>query len=331
MNKNSYRIGIKNYIENYGDYFADDYQGHRTKFVITSSNANVVKVTGNLDYVGVLANITLEPVSTGNATVTITLYEVELDGTVTKQLDEIVLAVTINEHKSNVILKEGEYNPAEDGYRQLVGEWQCGDNAYASVWWNGIEKENKGGRAVLLVTGEGDMWTTQEDYGDAETYPWGSIALNTLIKEVHVCEGITSVGSWTGGMATEAVYLPSTLKRIEESAFHKAQITELSLPDAVEYIGDKAFFCCDKLDAIVLPIRLKYLGMGAFYKSWTYGYDDHIYVREIVIPDTLEYIGSGAFSYRWGNTFVITEGHDRSRWDEEWFSFDGYEPRIEYR
>jgi len=56
-----------------------------------------------------------------------------------------------------------------------------------------------------------------------------------------------------------------TVKVISSGAFHhRPELSEIIIPDSIEYIGDYAFTNCTNLRRVVLPKNLKYIGECAF-------------------------------------------------------------------
>ena len=69
--------------------------------------------------------------------------------------------------------------------------------------------------------------------------------------------------------------------------FAKTNISEIVIPEGIEYIGGEAFYKCTNLTSVVLPSTLKRIGRGAFKGC--------INLTEIHIPEHCEIIESGAF------------------------------------
>lgn len=85
-------------------------------------------------------------------------------------------------------------------------------------------------------------------------------------KTINVGEGITYLSYYAlygNGTATE-INLPSTLKRVEESALFNCKNAKINLPDSIEYIGKSAFAGDLDGETIHLPENLQYLGDTAF-------------------------------------------------------------------
>lgn len=85
-------------------------------------------------------------------------------------------------------------------------------------------------------------------------------------KTINVGEGITYLSYYAlygNGTATE-INLPSTLKRVEESALFNCKNAKINLPDSIEYIGKSAFAGDLDGETIHMPENLQYLGDTAF-------------------------------------------------------------------
>jgi len=95
---------------------------------------------------------------------------------------------------------------------------------------------------------------------------------------------------------------------IMHSAFEGKQLTDVIIPDSVEYIGPNAF-SDNKLTKVVIPDSVKRIGIGAFSDNkltkviisnsvkkiadYVFAYNK---LTNVVIPDSVEYIGFHAFS-----------------------------------
>ena len=110
-------------------------------------------------------------------------------------------------------------------------------------------------------------------------------------KCVLVPNGITAIGkeAFAFKKETDEVILPSTLKRIEKSAFRLSRIKRLTLPSGLEYIGDSAFFGCMLLSSIVIPGTVEEIGNSAF--ALCDGLDGVVFLNGVKV------IANGAFEY----------------------------------
>ena len=92
-----------------------------------------------------------------------------------------------------------------------------------------------------------------------------------------------------------SVAFPGTLKSIGMSAFGNAPLTEVTLPEGLEILGQGAFAGNDanlvKITKISLPSTLKAIPNGAFSTSAIVG--------TLVIPEGIESIGNNAFTGAW--------------------------------
>lgn len=83
--------------------------------------------------------------------------------------------------------------------------------------------------------------------------------------------------------------------------FKGSPITEIYIPEGIEYIGADAFYKCEALEKVILPSTLKRIGSGAFKGCFR--------ITEIYIPDSVEVIENGAFMSCTGlKTVTISEG-----------------------
>ena len=78
---------------------------------------------------------------------------------------------------------------------------------------------------------------------------------------------------------------------ITDEAFGNCEnMSEIKIPDSVQYIGEGAFYCCTGLEAVDLGNGIKSIGREAF--MWC------VNLSDIAIPDSVTKIGKDAF----GNT-----------------------------
>ena len=116
-----------------------------------------------------------------------------------------------------------------------------------------------------------------------------------IVRNADVPEGVESIGSFYESAKPfmyceilESVRLPSTLKRIGDSAFQYCYaLTEVIIPDAVTEIGYSAFNTCKGLNRVVLPENLKSIGGAAFSSCES--------LDGVVIPYGVETVGDMAF------------------------------------
>ena len=85
-------------------------------------------------------------------------------------------------------------------------------------------------------------------------------------KTINVGEGITYLSYYSlyGNKEAKEINLPSTLKRVEESALYDCRNAKINLPDSLEYIGKSAFAGTPVGETVHMPENLTYIGDKAF-------------------------------------------------------------------
>ena len=153
-----------------------------------------------------------------------------------------------------------------------------------------------GSRATWRLTDDGVLTISGKDgiyeygwYGEDDVYhpaPWAEEGM-PAVKKLVVNSGITYIGS-------------STFEGLD-------QLTSVSLPDTMEYIGLGAFSDCASLTSIVVPEGIKVLYANTFARCTS--------LRSVKLPSTLEWINDCIFS---GCTslqdIVLPEGIDYIPW-----------------
>ncbi len=91
---------------------------------------------------------------------------------------------------------------------------------------------------------------------------------------------------------TETIVIPEaengTLTKIDSSVFvSNTAVTQVTIPDTVQDIGDIAFKGCLNLQAVNFPKSLKSVGVGSFMGTA---------LKEVTLPSTVTQIGTRAFS-----------------------------------
>ncbi|MBQ2903205.1 MAG: leucine-rich repeat protein [Clostridia bacterium] len=136
------------------------------------------------------------------------------------------------------------------------------------------------------------------DYPPLDYIPIGAFSRCSSLTEFVVPETVKAIGAYAFGSCTSlsCVTLNEGLKQIGYSAFSKARvgannsepcITELVLPESLEYIGDYVFRSLP-LNEISIPSGVKKIGDYAFSDTD---------ISKVTLNEGLEKIGSNAFSY----------------------------------
>lgn len=115
-----------------------------------------------------------------------------------------------------------------------------------------------------------------------------------IIKHIIFAEGVTAINSYaTTQSQVEFVHLPSTLKRIEERAFHTSQsLSNINtIPKSVEFIGQYAFVYCGKLLNVDFKNHdfVPTLGGAAVFSGQTIIVPDALYDEWIVATNWATY------------------------------------------
>lgn len=109
------------------------------------------------------------------------------------------------------------------------------------------------------------------------------------VEEVCLGEGLEEIseGMFQSCKGLKKLSLPSTLKKIQKSAFAGSEIEEIKINSVVELAGGRIFYNCKKLHTINLPEGLENI------PGYTFG-NCHA-LKEITIPSTVKNIGRNAF------------------------------------
>ena len=139
--------------------------------------------------------------------------------------------------------------------------------------------------ATLTVTGEGEM--TDFSPVPARRAPWQKY--NAEIEHIVIGEGVTGIGDYAfSRIYAQTVTLPDTLMQIGSHAFNDSGIISLELPASVNFIGEAAFACSDRLAAVTMHASdgLQ-IGADAFVSCTA--------LSEVLLPQSPLSIGKTAF------------------------------------
>ena len=148
--------------------------------------------------------------------------------------------------------EEAEMFTQGDG---TIDEGWCGNDLYYVL----------DGSGRLDITGTGTVWNCyNESDPNHPNQPWASYS--DMIWEVYFSKGVTGIGAcaFQGCKNLVHLYLPSTLKNIDNTAFSRCiNLKEVDLPDTTTKIGNFAFEYCNRLER-VSGGGVKVIGTGAF-------------------------------------------------------------------
>lgn len=115
--------------------------------------------------------------------------------------------------------------------------------------------------------------------------------------------------------------IPDGIRIIGHFAFCNGRFKSIKLPDGLTRIGIAAFFECDYLTEITLPNSVEYLGESAFHgcdlgkvtfsknlKAIPAGCFDSNFIKEINIPSSVKEIEDWAFAFNYNEKVILPEG-----------------------
>jgi len=120
---------------------------------------------------------------------------------------------------------------------------------------------------------------------------WGTYVLdNCKVKTIEIAEGVTEIPDnfFYGATGFQELNLPSSLKRIGNSAFDRFPLESIELPDGLEEIGVEAFECSE-LTGIKIPKTVKTIGDRAFYLNKN--------LKDVVFEESSALKNTGAFTF----------------------------------
>lgn len=82
--------------------------------------------------------------------------------------------------------------------------------------------------------------------------------------------------------------IPSYVTKIGDYAFPNAKFEEITVPNTITTIGEKAFYNNRLLKKVTLPDTITLIGADSF--------NNCAELKEINLPNSIEYIGTGAFN-----------------------------------
>ncbi len=241
-----------------GTYESDD-KNFESPFILSWSNDTAA---ANVTATGKLATLTFTiatDAAIGDQTITVTC-DGENDGALDYDMNPVATSIT----NGSIIVGEDTF----------VDGGECGANATWALY--------ESGRFVIQGTGATTNYTSGGDR------PWDKKA--SLIKTAEVCDGITSVGSYTfiyASNMTSVTFADSVTKVGAASFFDCPALVDIEWSDNITSIGYHAFYKCNSLTDIVLPSSLTSLGDNAFLYCGG--------LKSVVIPEGVTKIDTATF------------------------------------
>lgn len=130
----------------------------------------------------------------------------------------------------------------------------CGEN----LTWTFDESSG-----ILTVSGSGDMI----DFHSVSYTPWYEYLKQYKIKKIIIEKGITSIGkeAFVNDLSLESVSLPEGLVSVGDYAFmNNPKLKDVSLPQSIESLGVASFYDCG-FSNLHIPANLSYIGESAFF------------------------------------------------------------------
>ena len=150
----------------------------------------------------------------------------------------------------------------------VVATGTCGENVTWTLTENG-DKVYKTSQVypglTLTVTGTGAMSGTS--YADLRFYGDTGPKSSTLITEIIIGEGITSINGFGNGSydVLRRASLPSTLTTIPQGAFQNCKaLRSIVIPDGVNRIMQNTFLGCDSLRSVTIGSGVTQIMNAAF-------------------------------------------------------------------
>ena len=200
------------------------------------------------------------------------LSTVTIPGTVTTVEDE---AFSSCGQLKNVTIEEGVKKMGSQLFQEC---WALENFSFPSTIeevGHHIFSEDWLRNTTLPLPFENGIWYIGKVAYALEMEPWTSDVKNGLTS-LDFKEGTISIADEFKRNATgsnESVYgfdqvktisLPLTLRRIGRNSLSESSVSSITLPNALEYIGDGALGDSKKLRRITIPENVKYMGTDAF-------------------------------------------------------------------
>lgn len=146
--------------------------------------------------------------------------------------------------------------------------------------------------------------------GTAHITSYSGIATDLIVPETLGDYPVTCIAKHAFWYKTfNSITLPSTLRIIEAEAFDQCNVTQITISEGLESIGNKAFYNMKSLEKIVIPSTVTSIGDYAFYgctklKSLSLGNGvksigeyafQNTRINSLTLPASMECLGKCAF------------------------------------
>jgi TonB family protein len=158
--------------------------------------------------------------------------------------------------------------------------WKAGEKVTATL--NG---------GTLRIIGTGPMAFYGAVAGDIYIVPW--YRFTSSITGVIIGNGVTSISGFVGTNLT-SITIPNSVTYIGEEAFSGCTgLTSVTIPNSVTSIGAGAFSGCTGLTSVTIPNSVTHIDGSEFSGGAFYGCTG---LTSVTIPNSVTSIGQGAFS-----------------------------------
>ncbi len=170
--------------------------------------------------------------------------------------DNVVLDVAEGTYAEEYAVANGIAHTVRDFVYIPVASGTCGDNATWAFYENG----------ELIISGSGAIY----NYASQKEQPWASV--RHLVKRIVIGKDITVIGNYAFAYCEyveEIVFEEgSRLEKIGILSFRTARkITEIVLPETVNYLNAYAFGTCTSLVNVYIPKTVSFIHANAFIES----------------------------------------------------------------
>ena len=127
----------------------------------------------------------------------------------------------------------------------------------------------------------------------------------THLVAASLGKGITAIPSYLfSATALESINLSDKITSIGSNAFSSTNLTEITIPDSVTYIGTSTFLDCDNLTSVIIGNGTTEILTCAFYSCEN--------LTTVILGDKVRYIAYDAFEYcsnlnytQYGNAYYL--------------------------